>query len=244
MLYSSPELLALLIVTGGILVQAWVGIGFGLLAAPLLYLLDPAYVPGPVLVLGWGLSLLVVLKQRHRLNWRRVWPAILARLPGSWCGALLLVTLTGWQLSLLFGGALLLAVWLSGRRYPIAPTPVGLTVAGFCSGLLGTATSVGGPPMALLYQYQPRLTTRDELAVFFLVGTPLSLLMLLAKGGPALLALPLVVKLLPGVALGFWLSRWLERRVHRDSVRPAILLISVLSALGVLWQGIRAGLVG
>ncbi|MCT7653849.1 hypothetical protein MBH78_01600 [Oceanimonas sp. NS1] len=59
-----------------------------------------------------------------------------------------------------------------------------------------------------------------------------------------MLALPLVVKLLPGVALGFWLSRWLERRVHRDSVRPAILLISVLSALGVLWQGIRAGLVG
>ncbi|WP_107850719.1 sulfite exporter TauE/SafE family protein [Oceanimonas marisflavi] len=244
MLYSIPELLALLIVTGGILVQAWVGIGFGLLAAPLLYLLDPAYVPGPVLMLGWMLSLLIALKQRHRLNWRRVWPAILARLPGSWCGALLLVTLTGWQLSLLFGSALLLAVWLSGRRYHLALTPPGLMVAGFFSGLLGTATSVGGPPMALLYQHQPRLTTRDELAAFFLVGTPLSLLMLMAEGGTGLLALPLVLKLLPGVLLGFSLSRWLERRVHRDSARPAILLISLLSALGVLWQGIRAALTG
>ncbi|WMC11140.1 sulfite exporter TauE/SafE family protein [Oceanimonas pelagia] len=244
MLYSASELLALLIVTGGILVQAWVGIGFGLLAAPLLYLLDPAYVPGPVLMLGWGLSMLVVLKQRHRLNWRRVCPAILARLPGSWCGALLLVSLATWQLSLLFGCALLLAVWLSGRRVDLALTPSALTVAGFCSGVLGTATSVGGPPMALLYQHQPRLTTRDELAVFFLAGTPLSLLMLVLEGGTGLLALPLVLKLLPGVALGFWLSRWLELRVHKDSARPAILLISALSALGVLWQGIKAGLLG
>lgn len=240
MLYSPDDLLALLIVTGGIVVQAWVGIGFGLLAAPLLYLIDPAYVPGPVLVLGWMLSIVVVLKQRHSLNWRRVLPAIAARLPGSWCGALLLVSIAPWQLSLFFGTALLLAVWLSLRRYGLALTPVSLTVAGFFSGVLGTATSVGGPPMALLYQHESRLTTRNEIAAFFLIGTPLSVLMLLLSGGPALLGLPFILKMIPGVLLGFWLSRRLERVFQKDSARPAILLISALSALVVLWQGITA----
>ncbi len=237
MLYSPDELLALLIVTGGIVVQAWVGIGFGLLAAPLLYLIDPAYVPGPVLVLGWMLSIVVVLKQRHSLNWRRVLPAIVARLPGSWCGALLLVSIAPWQLSLFFGSALLLAVWLSLRRYALALTPFSLTVAGFLSGVLGTTTSVGGPPMALLYQHESRLTTRNEIAAFFLIGTPLSVLMLLLNGGLELLAPSLILKMTPGVLLGFWLSRRLEGAFLNDNVRPAILLISALSALVVLWQG-------
>ncbi|WP_116474746.1 sulfite exporter TauE/SafE family protein [Zobellella maritima] len=244
MLYSPDELLALLIVTGGILVQAWVGIGFGLLAAPLLYLIEPAYVPGPILMLGWMLSVVVVLKQRHTLNWRRVFPAIVARLPGSWCGALLLVSIAPYQLSLFFGSALLLAVWLSSRHYALPLSPVSLTVGGFFSGLLGTATSVGGPPMALLYQHEPRLTARNEIAAFFLIGTPMSMLMLLLQGGLALLSPILILKMIPGVLLGFWLSRRLERVFKRDSARLAILWISALSALVVLWRGIMEGLAG
>lgn len=242
MLYSSLELLALLIVTISIIVQAWVGIGFGLLAAPLLYLIDPAYVPGPVLILGWLLSVVVVFKQRHSLNFRRVLPGIVARLPGSWCGALLLVSIASWQLSLFFGSALLLAVWLSLRRYSLPLNGVNLTVAGFLSGVLGTATSVGGPPIALLYQHEARLTARNEIAAFFLVGTPLSLSMLWWQGGASVLGLSLIVKMLPGVIIGFWLSRHLERVVNVESARPAILLVSAISAIVVLIQGILGGL--
>lgn len=242
MLYSSLELLALLIVTISIVVQAWVGIGFGLLAAPLLYLIDPAYVPGPVLMLGWLLSVVVVFKQRHSLNFRRVLPAIVARLPGSWCGALLLVSIASWQLSLFFGSALLLAVWLSLRRYSLPLNGINLTVAGFLSGVLGTATSVGGPPIALLYQHEARLTARNEIAAFFLVGTPISVSMLWWQGGASVLGFSLIVKMLPGVIIGFWLSRHLERVVSVDSARPAILLVSAISAIVVLIQGILAGL--
>lgn len=242
MLYTPIDLLALLIVTCSIVVQAWVGIGFGLLAAPLLYLIDPAYMPGPVLVLGWMLSVVVVLKQRHTLNWRRVLPAIVARLPGSWCGALLLMSIAPWQLSLFFGGALLLAVWLSVRRYSVALNGYSLTVAGFLSGILGTATSVGGPPIALLYQHESRLTARNEIAAFFLIGTPLSISMLWLNGGSELLNGTLILKMIPGVIVGFWLSRRLERVFQKDSARPAILFISTLSALVVLWQGIAGGL--
>ena len=242
MWYSSLELLALLIVTISIIVQAWVGIGFGLLAAPLLYLIDPAYVPGPVLMLGWLLSVVVVFKQRHSLNFRRVLPGIVGRLPGSWCGALLLVSIAAWQLSLFFGLALLLAVWLSLRRYSLPLNGVNLTLAGFLSGVLGTSTSVGGPPIALLYQHQTRITARNEIAAFFLLGTPISLLMLWWQGGSSMLGLPLIVNMLPGVAIGFWLSRHLERVVKVENAKPAILWVSGLSALVVLWQGIAGGL--
>ncbi|MDX1319661.1 MAG: sulfite exporter TauE/SafE family protein, partial [Oceanospirillum sp.] len=66
---DSATVLALIAVTLGIGVQAWIGIGFGLLSAPLLYLISPAYVPGPVLLLGFVLSLMVVIRHREHLNW-------------------------------------------------------------------------------------------------------------------------------------------------------------------------------
>ena len=36
--------------------------------------------------------------------------------------------------------------------------------------ITGTATSIGGPPMAILYQHQPPKTIRTTLAVYFLAG--------------------------------------------------------------------------
>lgn len=81
--YSGSECLTLLIVLGGSLVQGLLGIGFGLLAAPLLYLLDPSYVPGPILLLGFLLACCMLLGNHQAPAWRRPMPAILARLPGA-----------------------------------------------------------------------------------------------------------------------------------------------------------------
>ena len=69
--YRGSECLALLIVLGDSLVQGLLGIGFGLLAAPLLYLLDPSYVPGPILLLGFLLACCMLLGNHQALAWRR-----------------------------------------------------------------------------------------------------------------------------------------------------------------------------
>ena len=43
-------------------------------------------------------------------------------------------------------------------------------VAGLVSGVAGTATSIGGPPLAMLYQHRHPQVLRPTLAVFFLLG--------------------------------------------------------------------------
>lgn len=242
MALATVDLLALLIVTGGTMLQTWVGIGFGLLAAPLLYLINPAFVPGPILMLGFSLSLLIVLKQQARLSWRRIMPAIIARLPGSWCGAALLVAVPQYGLSLIFGASLVLAVLVTWRSCRITTTPCSLAVGGFVSGLIGTATSIGGPPIALVYQEQNRITARNEIAAFFLIGTPISVLMLVLQNRIDPASLLLSVELLPGVLTGFWLANKLDGRIHTTSAKPALLMISTVSALMVLYQGLQGWL--
>ncbi|MDM8349053.1 sulfite exporter TauE/SafE family protein [Pseudomonas sp. sp1636] len=241
--YSGSECLALLIVLGGSLVQGLLGIGFGLLAAPLLYLLDPGYVPGPVLLLGFLLACCMLLGHRQALAWRRPLPAILARLPGAWCGGLLLGLLPSAWLGLLLGACVLLATVSSYRWLEVRCNPHNLALAGFCSGLLGTATSVGGPPMALVYQTRERLGARDELAAFFLLTTPVSLLVLLYQGRLPLDYLHSTLKLAPGVLAGYALARCLDGRFDTRSPRRLLLLLSLLAAGGLLmrslWQLLR-----
>ncbi len=238
MSYSGLELLALLVVTSGIILQTWVGIGFGLLAAPLLYLIDPAYIPVPALMLGFSLSLLLVLNQRKFLSWRRVFPAIVARFPGCWCGALLLVAAPSYLLSIMFGSVLLMAVLLSFYSGKITLSPTALSIGGFFSGLIGTVTSVGGPPIALVYQSVDRMTARNELAAFFLIGTPVSIVFLALQGRVDTNSLFLSLKMLPGVLIGFGIARLCDNRISSSSTKPVLLFISSASAIMILYKGL------
>jgi len=242
MAFTVYDLLALFIITFGIMVQAWVGIGVGLLAAPLLYLINPAYVPGPALVLGVSLSLLVVLKQHNNISWKRVMPAIIARVPGAWCGAALLVSVPKYGLSLMFGASLLLAVGFTWRACKVATTPMSLTVGGFLSGLMGTATSIGGPPIALVYQEQNRITARNEISAFFLIGTPVSIAMLAWQGNFGQTSVLLSLKMMPGVLIGFFLANRLDGLINTTSVKPFLLFMSTTSALLVLFKGVQGWL--
>ena len=237
------NLLAIAAVTLGIGVQAWMGLGFGLLSAPLLYLISPDYVPGPILMLGFILSAMVIVKNRQQVNWTRTLPATLARIPGAWIGAVLLAAMPQHILSIVLGSALLLAIWISTRHIQLQTTPLSLTTAGFFSGVLGTATSVGGPPMALVYQHKDRVTTRNDLALFFLLSTPVSIIMLALNGWFTLQTVYLTLPLIPGVALGYLLAEFLAGRFQEATVKKLIIALSVLAAWSVLLDGLK-GLFG
>ncbi|MBR9827307.1 MAG: sulfite exporter TauE/SafE family protein [Oceanospirillales bacterium] len=240
MLYTLPELLAVLVVAAGVFVQSRIGIGYGLLAAPILYQLNPAYVPVPILMVGFTLAVVMVIQGVRTLRWQRILPAIAARVPGAWCGALLVQAMSQALLGLLLGATLLLATLLSWQTIKLRTTTTSMTLGGFFSGLIGTATGIGGPPMALVYQEHDPATAKAELAGFFLVGTLISLAMLYSAGQLAGSHLWLALKLLPGVALGSYLGWRSERAWPVNRIKPWILAISLTAALFPITQGLMA----
>lgn len=240
-MYSYPELLAVIIVSVGIALQSIIGIGYGLVAAPLLFLIDERFVPGPILVLGFCLSLLMVLKERQQLSWRRITPAIVFRIPGSLIGAFILTLVSQHWLQLLFGSTLLMAVLLSWKAFSIQTTSFSLAIGGFFSGVLGTATSVGGPPIALVYTGQDKVTARSELAAFFLIGTPVSIAALVYSGSMDSEGFMLSLKILPGVFIGFLMAHYLDKYLPGSKVKTALLAVSFVAAVVVLGKGV-AGL--
>lgn len=226
--------LALAVAAVGATLQGTVGFGLGLVAAPLLALIRPAYIPGPLLVCGLVLSLLLWRRERHATDLRGLGWALTGRLPGVILGAWAVAAVGTRVLGLGLGGLVLVGVAMSAAGPRFERTPATLVGAGLVSGFMGTATSIGGPPMALIYQHAAGEQIRSTLAVYFTVGVSLSLAALWWVGRFGAVEARLALTLVPGVLLGYALSRHGVRWLQQGFVRPAVLGTSALAAAALI----------
>ncbi len=215
-------------------VQGLVGLGLGLVTAPVLTLLDPSLMPTLLLALATVLPLLTLIGEHDEIDWRGLAWILPARVPGTAVGVLFLAVFTERALGLAVAVMVLLAVVLSLRAVEVRVRPLSLALAGLLSGAAGTATSIGGPPVALLYQHRPPTQIRSTLAVLFTVGAAMSLVGLWAGGTLEVRVLALALVLTPCLALGAWLGGRLHGVVPDRTIRYAVLALCAASALVLL----------
>ncbi|MFI7481573.1 sulfite exporter TauE/SafE family protein [Kocuria sp. M1R5S2] len=218
--------------------QGAIGFGLGLLAAPVIALLDPSLLPGSIILLATGLTVLGVLRDRTAVDLRGTGWALAGRIPGTAAGALLVAALPPRMLALVLAGTVLLAVLLGACGWQPKPRPAAVAVAGAASGLLGTATSIGGPPMALVWHGSSRARMRGTMSAFFLVGALMSLAALIAVGALDARTLAFAGVLAPAMLLGFAVSGVVNGRIDREFVRRTGLVASALAAVLVLVQAL------
>jgi uncharacterized protein len=233
--------LAGLVVAFGALVQGTVGFGLALVAAPLLVLLDPAFVPVPLLLLATGHALLMLRREHRDTDWPGVGWALLGRMPGIAIGVLAVALLPDRWFGAAVAVTVLICAGLSLLRWRPRPTPPALVVAGVVSGAGGTAAAIGGPPVALLYQDAGGPRVRATLGAYFASGSLLSLVGLSLAGevdGHGLLAAAL---LLPFMVVGFAASTPARRLLDRGWTRVAVLGVAIGGALILLGQAVLGG---
>ncbi len=237
---STPWLLApvLAIVFFAAIVQFGLGMGFGLTAAPLLALLDPELVPASTLFLGLATASWGAWHERDHVVWREVGIGAVGRIAGVAMATVLLAGMTDRHtFMLLFGLMVGLAVLLSlfGFRMPFSIT--GLGAMAVVSGIMGTITSVGAPPLAIVYQDRPSKVARPTLAAFFAVGCAISLIGLYATGWAGLKDFYLALIMAPGMLAGLYAARRLQGRFDKR-YRPALLAISGTAAVVLIIRGL------
>jgi uncharacterized membrane protein YfcA len=227
-------LLAGLVVTLGGLVQGLAGFGLALVAVPILALLDPSLLPVPILITAMTHSIMSLAREHAHVDWHGVGWAILGRLPGTVIGVLLVDSLDQKQFSLLIGVVVLLSVLLSITTWNPRPTRVALVIAGLASGSFGTAMSVGGPPVAMLYQNSPGAQIRATLAAYFVLGSFTSIIGLLVAGQVHTPQVVTGLLLIPFLVAGFLLSSPLRKLVDAKGVRTPVLLLSTVAAITLM----------
>ncbi|EAR60201.1 sulfite exporter TauE/SafE family protein [Neptuniibacter caesariensis] len=229
---------AFIIVAFASFIQSLAGIGLALVAAPILVIIDARFLPGPILTLGCCLSLLMSLRHRKSIQLGRTAIALYGRIPGSLLGIVLLSLIPQSLISLGFALLIILSVAISYHHIKVAPTNENLLIAGFFSGLMGTTTSIGGPPIALVYQNSREEIVRAQLGFYFLIGTSLSIIMLLISGNYSLKQIELTLPLIPATLVGFKLSEIFCNSMNSAQIKLYIAFISISSCLVIIYREI------
>lgn len=233
-------MLAGVVVALGGLLQGLVGFGLSLLAVPLLALLDPTLLPVPVLIAATAHSIMSLIREHSHVDWRGVGWAMAGRLPGTVVGIWLVDSLSQRNFGLLVGAVVLGCVVLSVVPWRPSPTPRALVTAGVASGSFGTAMSVGGPVVGLLYQDSKGPEVRATMAAFFVLGSGASVLGLLMAGQVHARQLWTGLALIPFLVAGFLLSGPLRKRFDAGGIRTPVLVVSGASAVVLIVRGLLA----
>ncbi len=226
---------AIAAVSAGAMVQGSIGFGLAVVSAPILYIINPELVPGPIIVTALFIGCLTARRYFSALQLRDLRYAIAGRVPGSVLGGFLLTLVSARSMSLLLGSSVLMAVAVSLTPFKFRANRGSLFTAGVLSGVMGTASSIGGPPMALVMQNEQEDRIRANLSAFFVVSCCISLAVLWAGGLFHAEHLLYGLYMMPGVFIGNWLATKVAPRINRRIMKRALLFLCSFSGMGAIW---------
>ncbi len=222
------------IVSVGACIQGSIGFGWAMLAAPFVVLIEPDFVPAPMILSGLVLTLTMTFRERKSIEKRGVKWMAFGSIPGVVGASAILMIISPTGFTITFSVLVLLAVVLSAAGLKVKLTNRHIFIAGFFSAFMGTISSIGGPPVALIYQHVTGDQLRGTLSAFFVISGTLALIGLALAGWLGIAELKLSLVLIPGLIIGYVVSRFTARLLDRHSLRPAVLVLSALAAVAVL----------
>lgn len=230
-----PWFICALAVVLGTTIQKLSGAGFGMIAAPIMALFAADWVPGTILLLGFLVGAGAVFSARDAIVLKDLPPGFMGRTLGAVLAASIAAIVVGSpSLPIIVACIVLFAVALNiaGLKVPI--NRFSLFGAGTVAGIMGTLTGIGAPPMAILYSTVETRRSAASQNAFFGFGMIVSVLALAVAGLIRWPQIAFAASLAPLVPLSLYLSRPLNRRFERGSIRPWALGLAATAAVILL----------
>ncbi len=222
------------VVFGAAVAQGVGGVGFAMFAAPVAAMFFPQLAPGPLLTLGGFISLLTALRERAAIDWPAVSYALAGRAVGTLIAIYAMARFAPQALGVLFACMILAAVGLSVAGLRFSATPGRVSGAGVAFGIMGTMTSVGAPPIAIVLQHAAPPRLRATLGMVLFLGSIFSLAMLALAKRYTGYHVGLALSLAPFLLAGFAVSNRLRTLLPPRAVRGVLLAACAMGAVGVL----------
>ena len=235
--YTSLEFyfFVLILIIIGAITQSAIGIGFGVPAC-FLVLVEPSMVPGCIVLMGTFLASTNALLSYRDILKKDLIYSFSGRVIGTFVSIpLISLTIGTNNFLIIFGLLLLITVFLSAKKWNIKANIKNITIAGMCSGFMGTLTGVGGPPMAIVYQNSSTKNVVATLNMFFGIGALFSVIVLVYIDLINFREIVRCLLLAPGVFLGILIGRqkFVKNYVNLN-LKKLILTVCFISAVIVL----------
>ena len=245
-IFSISWILAFCAVLVAAFVRGVSGFGLALVLAPILVLLMNAKSTVVVNLLLALISNIVILPFSFRhVYLKGIIPMAVSTLPGIIVGAWIITIIMPSTLKVVIGAVTMVSdIPLAlGLNRPFTKEKLACGVSGFLSGLLGTATGLGGPPVVLFMHNQNwrKETIHSSLAAFFLFAAICSLIALIVAGivemQTVIFSASLAPALLVGTVVGMVTFHKLNQRFFRGLTLAIIIcagILGIISGMGLL----------
>jgi len=221
-------------------VQGTIGLGFNIVSVPIMSLINPVLAPVPQLILSLPQTVAALARERGEIDRSGVLWILVGRLPGAVLGFWLLAVATDRLLDLLIGTLVLIAVVILATGLRFKRNRSIEFGAGVFAGVSSYVSSIGGPPVALLYSRDEGPRVRATLGLIFTVGVTMTIIARTIGGDMTGRDVAIGIGLLPAAGIGFLSSSWLKGRISQRHLRVAILAISATAAGALLLRAVLA----
>jgi uncharacterized protein len=219
-MHDATTVYVVLVIFLATLIRSTIGFGEALVGVPLLALRIPVAIAAPLAVaVSVGIAALVVVQDWRQIEVRSAGWLVGASLLGIPFGLLLLTTASDTVVKLILGvviaGFAIYSLVARTQRHLHEDHRAWLLGAGFCSGVLGGAYGMNGPPLAIygaLRRWSPQ-QFRATLQGYFLAASIAGLIGYAAVGLWRPEVTRYFVLCVPGVCVGVVVGRWLNRRL-------------------------------
>ena len=229
---------ALVLIVAGFAIGT-VGFGFGLTTTPVLLLfLDPQTVVvaiNAVAIVAFGL---VLIETRELAPYRELAPTAVAGALGAPIGVYVLASLDPSALRIAISAlVLMLTVLVVVKTEWRIPKPqITGPMLGFGVAAMVTGLAIGGPLLVLFFigRGMERQGVRSSMAFFFTTMYCMAAIGYVAQGLLTAERLILIVAVVPGMILGYWLSVRLTGRMNEKVFRQAVVSVIAVASILVL----------
>ncbi len=216
-------------------VQGSTSMGFALILVPVLALMQPDMIPGALLYLMVPLNAYVALREYRSIDLHGTSWITAGRFLGTFAGLWVLLILSSYWLNMVVGISTILAVLASLYAPAFTPGKKAFAITGLVTGITETATGIGGPPLALVYQHAPVPRLRSTVALCFLIGEIISLIVLNATGSIGMKHLEYALWCAPALLAGMAVSHLVHHRLNQRALRLGVLVFALVSGLVVIF---------
>ncbi len=226
---SAWELVVVLVVTSaGATVHASVGLGIGLVAGPALLAVDPAFLPGPMIMATLVLTARHLVVDGHHADRATLGRAALGVPVGLALGLVAVAFVDDRAMRIVIGAAIVVAA--AALLLGLHVTRTARTdVAGGGVFALGMITAgVPGPAAAVAFHDLPPGVYRGTMGSLGIPVSLVSLVLLVAAGEFGADEVELSAWLLPGIVVGLLAGRRVRPMLDRTWFRPAVLWLALI----------------
>lgn len=215
----------------GATVQGSIGIGYALVAGAGLVAVNPAFVPGPLLLIGVIVGSRHVVAERAHLD-RAAWKRCLIGLPfGLLGGLIVLQSMSDRTLGIAVGTLTAIAAVCLLAGFSVQRTPSIEVVTGAATAFAAITAALPGPPFVVSFSDLSPSAMRATSASFIMVIVIIGFFSLLVTGNFAGEEFGLLAMLVPGTVGGLFASRFVRPYLDREWFRPTVLIVACLGGV-------------